>query len=124
MSPARHCLEIAESSAKKILQRLTERTYVDLVVPKGIQLHARPLSLIVAVVLHYGLPVKMVIEGEEASADSLIRLLLLAGSHPDSPGVRFEGDSRVLSDLEALFVGRLGEEGVDALPDQLHYLKK
>ncbi len=124
VAPARRCLKVAEGCAEKILQSLTERTYKDLEVPKGVQLHARPLSLIVATVLHYGLPVTMGIEGEEAQADSLIRLLLLAGSHPDARTVRFEGDSRVLSDLEALFAGRLGEDGVDKLSSQLHYLKK
>ncbi len=120
--PALESLSNAEDIAAKLLEELTTKAFKDLPIPQGITLHARPLSLIVGVVHHYGLPIEIEIADERASAASMMSMLILCGSHLDAKSVRFHGDPAVLSDLETLFDARLGEDGIEALPNGLKYL--
>lgn len=113
------CRAVAEG----ILRKLTRQVAVDLDLPPGASLHARPISLIVSVVNHHGTPVEMEIAGKKASAASIMQLLMLAGANPDARRVRFTGDEEALRDLRDLFAIGLGEGGLDALPPRLEYLK-
>lgn len=122
--PAYRSLQGAREAAEEVLSSLTQRTSVLLDMPSGVQFHARPLSLVVQVVQHHGLPVQMEMEGESVTADSLIQLLLIAGKNPESTSFRFIGDARPLADLEDLVAARFGEDGVESLPSSLNYLKK
>jgi phosphotransferase system HPr-like phosphotransfer protein len=122
LRPALASLEKSKDLAAGLLECLTTQAFKDLRIPHGITLHARPLSLIVGVTNHYGLPVEMEIGEGRASAASMMSMLMLCGSHLDAQSVRFHGDPAVLNDLQALFDARLGEDGMDALPGSLKYL--
>jgi phosphotransferase system HPr-like phosphotransfer protein len=120
--PALTSLVNAKEIAEKLLDSLTTKEFKDVEIPSGVTLHARPLSLIVGVVHHYGLPIEIEIEDERASAASMMSMLVLCGSHLGAKTIRFHGDPAVLRDLEDLFAARLGEDGIDALPSSLKYL--
>lgn len=120
--PAYRSLEVGAESAKTLLSQLTRETYVFARLADGVHLHARPLSLLVRLTQHYGLPVSMSVDGESASTESIMQLLLLSGQHPNVREFRFDGDSRVLEDIALLFESNLGEDGIDSLPAQLGYL--
>ena len=120
--PALYSLLQAKALGEKLLDGLTTQAFRDVEIPHGIALHARPLSLIVGVVHHYGLPIEIEIEEERASAASMMSMLVLCGSHLGANTIRFHGDPAVLEDLHALFEARLGEDGIDALPSSLKYL--
>lgn len=119
---AYRCLEVAVPLAEDIVKDYCEIGSVTLNLPDEVQWHARPLSLVVGISLHHGVPVTMVVEGKEAPANSLIQMLLLVGAHPDARSVNFQGDVDALKDLELLFLAKLGEEGVEMLPPELGYL--
>ncbi|MGB0951923.1 MAG: hypothetical protein ACPG31_01740 [Planctomycetota bacterium] len=119
---AHQCLEQAAETASAIVRDYCEISSMSLTLPEGVQWHARPLTLVVGVVIHHGVPVTMEIEGQEAPANSLIQMLLLVGAHPDSREVTFRGDVRALTDLEHLFEAKLGEEGLEEFPGELAYL--
>lgn len=116
------CLEIAVPLAEGVVKDYGKTGSVALSMPEGVQWHARPLSLVVGIVLHYGVPVTMRIEDQDAPANSLIQMLLVAGAHPEAKTTTFVGDTRALEDLKLLFQARLGEDGIDKLPQELAYL--
>lgn len=122
LRPALTSLENSKEVAAILIEGLTTKEFRDIVIPQGITLHARPLSLIVGVVHHYGLPVEIEISDERVSAASMMSMLVLCGSHLDAKTVRFHADPAVLNDLQALFEAGLGEDGIDALPGSLKYL--
>jgi phosphotransferase system HPr-like phosphotransfer protein len=109
---------------QSLLPRFVQQQSLDLDVPDGGILHARPLSLIVGVVRRHGRPVEIVIDGEAAPASSLMGLILFVGKHPASRRVTFRGDRAPLEHLRMLFEGGLGERGLDRLPAELAYLKE
>lgn len=115
-------LEVGAESAESLLSSLTKETYVFAKLADGVHLHARPLSLLVRLTQHYGLPVSMSVDGEAASTESLMQLLLLSGQHPSAREFRFDGDAGVLEDIALLFDSNLGEDGIESLPAQLSYL--
>jgi len=117
-------LEVGVDSAKTLLSVLVEETYIFAKLPDGVQLHARPLSLLVRLTQHHGLPISMSSEGVVASTDSLMQLLLLSGQRPNTREFRFDGDAAVLEDIALLFEANLGEGGIDTLPEELSYLKQ
>lgn len=117
-------LEVGVESAEELVSSLTKETYAFVRLAPGVQLHARPLSLLVRLTQHHGLPVSMSIEGESASTESLMQLLLLSGSHPTVREYRFDGDARVLADITLLFRANLGEDGIESLPAELSYLQQ
>lgn len=122
LHPALISLENSKEVASVLIEGLTTKAFRDIEIPSGITLHARPLSLIVGIVHHYGLPVEIEISDERASAASMMSMLVLCGSHLDAKTVRFHADPAVLNDLQALFEARIGEDGIDALPGSLKYL--
>ncbi len=91
--------------------------------PTGTTLHARPISLIVKVVQHYGTHVELEIDGESCSANSIMQMIMLVGNHASTRRFVFRGDARPLGDLKLLFDNNLGESGTAALPSALAYLK-
>jgi phosphotransferase system HPr-like phosphotransfer protein len=108
--------------ADELLKELTEVESKTLEIPEGVNLHARPISLIVTVVNQHRTPVEAEIEGDKCSAASIMQLLVMAGGHPKVRAIRFTGDRRSLRDLELLFAARLGEDGFDKIPKELSYL--
>jgi len=110
--------------AEILIKQHTVTIKMDLTLPEGLYLHARPVTLIVSIVHHHGMPVQMEIEGEKVEANSIIQLLMACGGNHKTRKVTFYGDEKPLNDLKALFEARLGENGPDSLPPSLHYLKK
>jgi phosphotransferase system HPr-like phosphotransfer protein len=121
--PAFRSLEAAKPAAQALVNNLIKRTWVSCTLPPGVHLHARPLSLLVQIVQHHGLPVTLRIGEETASAESLIQMLLLVGNHPSTRELTLEGDNHALKDIEILIASGMGEGGVAQLPTTLDYLK-
>lgn len=89
----------------------------------GLTLHARPAALLVRVVTHYGTPVQLEIADKRCNAASILEILVAVGSHPGTRRLVFHGDERPLRDIRLLVEHDLGENGTDAFPDELHYLR-
>lgn len=111
-----------ERLARDILSSVSQVEELLLEIPDGLSIHARPASLIVAVVNRYEMPVEMEIEESSCNAASILEVLICAGSNPEARACRFRGDSRPLADLRALFQAGLGEGGLEGLPPELSYL--
>lgn len=109
--------------AQESLRTFVKEREIELAVPDGEPLHARPISLIVKIVQHHGTRVEMSIGGEVCSAGSIMEMIMAVGQTPDARHVGFKGDERPLEDLRALFESGLGEAGLDSLPEQLAYLR-
>lgn len=109
--------------AEALLPHYTKQQTVEVTVPEGRYLHARPASLIVAIVNHYGVPVEMEIEGSKCNAASIMQVMVLAGTHPGVRKLQFHGDQNPLRDIRALFEAGLGEKSLDDLPEKLSYLR-
>lgn len=124
---ARHAIGViaaAQPLVQRLLPQFVQQRTLDIAVPDGGILHARPLSLIVGIVRKHGRPVEIVIDGEAASASSLMGLILFIGRHPDVRRVTFRGDRAPLDDLRLLFEHSLGERGLEKLPPELAYLRQ
>jgi phosphotransferase system HPr-like phosphotransfer protein len=109
--------------AAELLPSYTQVGSLEVEASDGITLHARPCSLIVAIVNHYGTPVEMEIAGQCCSAGSILELMITVGSHPNERRFVFRGDVNPLRDIGLLFEHDLGERGLDKLPPELSYLR-
>jgi hypothetical protein len=111
--------------AQALLPRLAPQQTIELELPEGVTLHARPLSLIFGVVRHHKMPVEIVIEGKSTSAGSI------PADHVRRPlpgarrGRRSAVTSAPLSSLPAagLRWREPGERGFDGFPKALGYLR-
>ena len=92
--------------------------------PDELTLHARPVARIVKSVDHHGTPVSCEVEGAECSAGSILEMMITVGSHAEARRYVFSGDERPLSDIQRLFEAGLGENGLEALPEELDYLRR
>ncbi|MDA1259205.1 MAG: HPr family phosphocarrier protein [Planctomycetota bacterium] len=121
---AHRCLAELLPEAEAILERVAKPQERRILLPVGLTLHARPLSLIVAVVNHHKTPVEMRLGDGSANAASIMSLLILAGSQIEAREVVFKGAENVLEDLQLLIDSGLGEDGMDAIPDRVrNYLR-
>lgn len=109
--------------AEELLQTYTNLQELVVELPDELKLHARPASLIVGIVGHYGTPVELELNGQRCNAGSILELLVTIGSNPDAHRFVFRGDENPLRDIGLLFRHGLGERGMDALPPQLGYLR-
>ena len=110
--------------AQGLLDRYTNAQELTVRLADDLVLHARPAALIVGIVSRYGTPVELVVQGQACNAGSILELLVTVGSHPDEKTFTFRGDATPLRDIALLFQYGLGEEGIDALPEELGYLRK
>ena len=117
-------LECGRVLAQGVLGRYTNAQELLVTLSDDLVLHARPAALIVGIVSRYGTPVELEVKGQNCNAGSILELLVTVGSHPDEKEFTFRGDATPLRDIALLFQYGLGEEGVDALPDELSYLRK
>ena len=111
------------SVAEDLLPEYTNLQELELDLPPELTLHARPVSLIVGIVNHFGTPVEMEVAGQRANAASILELLVCVGSHPEQHSYVFRGDERPLRDIRLLFESGLGEGGLESLPEALSYLR-
>lgn len=116
-------LQCGRSFAEEVLNLFVRLQRLELELPETATLHARPISLIVRIINHHGTRVEMEVDGNACDASSIMEMILLIGSHPTARRVVFKGDARPLADVKALFDHRLGEDGIESLPEALRYLK-
>ncbi|MEM8709893.1 MAG: HPr family phosphocarrier protein [Planctomycetota bacterium] len=116
-------IESGAELAAGLLPSYTNASEATLELREGIHLHARPASLVVAVVQHHGTPVELEVAGTVCNAGSILELMVAIGSNPEAREYVVRGDERPLRDLVALFAADLGESGLEGLPDVLGYLR-
>ncbi len=121
---ARHTLLAGRHLAEELLPSYTNLQVLEVELPDGVVLHARPASLIVGIVAHHGTPVEMEIAESTYNAGSILELMVGVGSHPEARKYLFRGDERPLVDIGLLFRHALGERGIDGLPAELSYLTR
>ena len=109
--------------AEALLPEYTNLLELEVDLPDHLSLHARPAALIVGIVNHYATPVEMEINGKRCNAGSILELLVTVGSQPHQRRLIFRGDERPVRDIGRLFENELGENGMDALPIELSYLR-
>ncbi|MDF1836343.1 MAG: HPr family phosphocarrier protein [Planctomycetota bacterium] len=110
--------------AEELLPRYTDMQTLTVELAPHLALHARPASLIVAIVTFHGTPVEMQIGDSVANAASILEVMVLVGSNSEARVFGFRGDSKPLNDIRQLFEVGLGEEGLEKLPGQLSYLRR
>jgi hypothetical protein len=120
---AQRFLEVGRPFAEALLPAYTNLQALEVELAEGIVLHARPASLIVAIVNHHGTPVEMDVAGHTCNAGSILELMVIVGSHPEARTYSFRGDERPLRDIGLLFEASLGEDGLERLPPDLGYLR-
>ena len=122
--PAHRILQEARPLAEALLPSYTNVQSLEVELADGIFLHARPASLIVSIVNHFGTPVELEVEGKTCNAGSILELMVVVGSHPEARRFAFRGDEHPLRDIGLLFQHGLGEAGLDRLPPELGYLRR
>jgi len=121
---ANQILQAGAEIAHALLPSYMDVRSMEVQLPEGVTLHARPVALIVGIVNRYGTPVELEINGTVANAGSILKMLMVVGSNPDERRFLFRGDERPLRDIQLLFEASLGEQGIDALPPELSYLQE
>lgn len=121
--PSYRLMGLGRSLALDVLKKYTDAQEMVVDLPSEVMLHARPASLIVGVVNHYGTPVELEVGGQRCNAASILELLLAIGTHPDERRFTFRGDAAPLRDIALLFQHGVGERGLDQLPQGLGYLR-
>jgi len=116
-------LQAGRLLAEDLLPSYTNLQSLEVHLDEGLTVHARPASLIVSIVNHYGTPVELELGGKSCNAASILEMMVLIGSHPEERRFLFRGDEHPLRDIGSLFQHGLGEHGVDALPPTLDYLR-
>ncbi len=110
--------------AEDLLPSYTNLQELEAELAEGLVLHARPISLVVSIVNHYGTPVEFEVGGESCNAGSILEMMVAAGSQAGERRFIFRGDERPLKDIALLFHHNLGEDGAESLPADLGYLAR
>ena len=110
--------------AEALLPSYTNASEAVLELREGVFLHARPASLLVAVVQHHGTPVELEVEDHVCNAGSILEVMVAVGTYPEARRYVVRGGERPLRDLVSLFAADLGERGLESLPDALQYLRE
>ncbi|MGA1868128.1 MAG: HPr family phosphocarrier protein [bacterium] len=113
--------------ATDLLGHYSETASIELPIP-ALGFHMRPSSLVVNLVKYYGSEVYMRVGNRKFNAGNLLELMWAGGeiSRENIKTVIFEGDKRVLNDLEILAHANYGEDiiGTDKpLPREIEYLR-
>jgi phosphotransferase system HPr (HPr) family protein len=116
-------LKSGRSLAEDVLPSFTNVQVLELSLRDDLVLHARPAALIVGIVNRFGTPVELEVDGKSCNAASILDMMVTVGSSPDVRRYTFRGDENPLRHIDLLFRAGLGEEGLDALPDELAYLR-
>jgi hypothetical protein len=120
-------LQTGKILAGEILAKYVEIETFAIKVPEGLGFHLRPANLIAKLAKHYGTDLRLIVDGKEYDAGSVLSVTLAAGfiARKGYKEVHFRGDSRVLHDLRLLSEYNFGEDkkGSPAtLPTELSYL--
>jgi phosphotransferase system HPr-like phosphotransfer protein len=122
-------LQEGTTQANSILKAYTKIDTITLKVPEGLGFHLRPSTLVAKVVNYYGSNVMMIVKDKRFNAGSPIEIMWAGGmlKRENIDTVVFEGDKRVLHDLEILSGVNYGEDIMGKsieLPKELSYLNK
>lgn len=120
---AQRFIALGSPLAEELLPTYTNIQLLELTLPDHLLLHARPASMLVSVVNHYGTPVEMELGGSSCNASSILELMILVGSNTEARAFTFRGDERPLEDIRLLFESGFGEAGMEHLPAELDYLR-
>lgn len=120
---AQRFIALGAPLAEELLPTYTNILSLELTLADHLVLHARPASMLVSVVNHYGTPVEMELGGSTCNASSILELMILVGSNPGASSFTFHGDERPLEDIKLLFGCGFGEAGMEHLPAELDYLR-
>jgi phosphotransferase system HPr-like phosphotransfer protein len=121
--PAYKSLESCIPLAQQLLNELTISDSVVVELIDGVEMHARPLSMIANMVKHHGLDIEIECAGQRANAASFMAMLVLIGSHPEVTTYTFHGDSVAIADIKQLFALGLGDTDLDAVTKAFPFLK-
>ena len=111
-----------EKQADRVLENFLRIETMEITPKKEFTIHARPLSLIAKVALHYSMPLEMEIEGKSCNASSITQMILLAGSNPHPRRILFRGAERALRDVKELFEHGFFKDETQEIPPHLNYL--
>ncbi|MBU0756138.1 MAG: HPr family phosphocarrier protein, partial [Planctomycetes bacterium] len=92
-----------EKQADAIIDAFIVINSIEVDTKNRFSIHARPLSLIAKVALHYNTPLEIEIEGQRCNAGSIMQMILLAGNNPRPEKIIFRGEDRALRDVKDLF---------------------
>ncbi len=109
--------------AEELLPTYTNLQVLEADLGGGLVMHARPVSLLVSIINHYGTPVELEVDGVTCNAGSILEVMICVGSNPENKHFVFRGDEHPLRDIALLFEYGLGEHGLDVLPAELSYLR-
>ena len=110
-----------EQYADRIIETFIKISTIEIIPYEDFTIHARPLSLIAKVALHYNTPLDMMVEERTCNASSITQMILLAGENPRPKKIVFRGEARPLKDVKELFENRFFKE-IDTVPHHLNYL--
>lgn len=114
-----------EKVADRIIEAFVKIQSIEINTDNRFALHARPLSLIAKIALHYNTPLEIEIEGHSCNAGSIMQMIMLAGNNPKPQQITFRGEDRALRDVKDLFESVLLQDGdLEKAPPHLSYLAK
>jgi phosphotransferase system HPr (HPr) family protein len=114
-----------EKHADSIINAFIEIKSIEIDTDNQFAIHARPLSLIAKIALHYNTPLEIEIEGQTCNAASIMQMILLAGNNPRPQKIVFRGEDRALRDLKDLFETIiLTDREMEDAPPHLKYLSQ
>ena len=114
-----------EKHADRIIEQFIKIVTVSITPREEFCMHARPLSLIARVAIHYNTPLEIEIEGKSCNAGSIMQMILIAGDNPRPREILFRGEERALKDVKDLFaLGFLDQIACEEVPHHLQYLFK
>lgn len=116
-------IEKANRCAEVLLTGYARLERVELPLPKPLGFHARPATYISLIVNEFGTDVYVLVGSERYSAKSVMALLEAGGllAEKGSETVVFEGDERVMKDLQVLAAHNYCED--QEIPRELSYLR-
>ena len=125
---ATHFMTTGREVVLEILNDNIERSVIDVGVPEKMGFHSRPCLLVAKIVQHFGGRVELCIGKDRFDASSVLDMQWAGGKIQKEKIsiVKFEGDTRALSDIKLLAGVNYGEDtmGKDVpLPRELSYLR-
>jgi len=108
---------------KELLKNFVKTVRYELPIPTPLGFHARPSTYISLIVRNYDAEAFLIVDDEKFNARSVMSLLQAGGAVADKgyQTVVFEGDKRVLDDLQILADHNYCED--TKIPNELSYLK-
>jgi len=112
-----------ERHADKIIKTFLKLKTITIAYNRKSSLHARPLSLIAKIALHYNTPLEIEINGERCNASSIMKMIMMVGNMKDTEKFIFRGEDQALKDVKKLFDIEFFRDGdTSKVPPQLRYL--